>query len=123
MSETANQQKHLLKQVLFVLQECIPSGNTKQLQLCHCEEGVSGAPDVAISRYCVSKLLFFSTDSTGRLPRCFAPRNDILIAALHYKNVYLFINAAQQVVGEGLDPPEILPDSRAVSRKQNRAKI
>ena len=34
-----------------VLQEGIPFCNAKQLQLCHCEEGKSGAPDVAISRY------------------------------------------------------------------------
>ena len=49
----------------------------KQLQLCHCEEGISGAPDVAISRYDLSILLYISMDGTRRLPRRFAPRNDI----------------------------------------------
>ena len=34
-----------------LLRKGIPFCNAKQLQLCHCEEGKSGAPDVAISRY------------------------------------------------------------------------
>ena len=65
--------------------------NALQLQVCHCEEGKSGAPDVAISRYYISILLHSSMDRTRRLPRRFAPRNDRFGAAQCYKKVYLLV--------------------------------
>ena len=74
---------------LHGLQEGISFGKAKQLRLCHCEEGKSEAPDVAISRYNSSILLYISMDGTRRLPRRFAPRNDIFGAAQRCKKICL----------------------------------
>ena len=48
-------------------------GNTKAFRFCHCEEGISEAPDVAI------RFLRFWENG---LPRPFGPRNDSTIKIL-----------------------------------------
>ena len=90
--------------------------NAKTFRFCHCEEGISGAPDVAISWNHLSKCTAVSKYCTGRLylkvfpsaPRRCAPRNDSMIESFsvtrHYGNIFYRFNTYSGIAAFSMTP-------------------
>ena len=80
-----------------------------QLRLCHCEEGKSGAPDVAISWYYLSKYAAVSKHCTGRLHHRHSLRSHVALLLamtdsrlLNITRRYISWKALPDILGCGL---------------------